>query len=394
MATAGSKMDLQLTIQTSDLGFDYDLELNSWQQKLQAFRVFGTKPKERLEGGLGLGLNLITQFSSGDEWLAQIPKQYLTVTKAFPEHEYQLLWLAANSEQAAQLLLMRPLLLVLICEQYPIDNDKALALSHLGQRDILNELGYDNAKATLKFIDKLTLKFERDVELKFLKKLLDRRMCRYKIFKHHQTINYVTISLDNRYPFLTCTKLGHAIANDKNLKRGPLRACLADTITLGLALGINEPAKRIGQLSSLDELERLHQQWIDLRNDARRVASRPRPVDADTPYPQLIPNEPNIVAIENYDDLINEGIIQKHCIAVYHIRIVAGHYCAFKMELPQRVTIGVKVNKRIGMLELDQISGIRNAIATNETREIVYTWFERVKKTYKQRFNPESELRA
>lgn len=31
-------------------------------------------------------------------------------------------------------------LLVLICEYYPIDNNNALALSHLGQRDILNEL--------------------------------------------------------------------------------------------------------------------------------------------------------------------------------------------------------------------------------------------------------------
>lgn len=382
-------MDLQLTIQTSDLGFDYDLELHSWQQKLQAFRVFGTKPKERLEGGLGLGLNLITQFSSGDEWLAQIPKQYLAVTNTFSEHEYQLLWLAANSQQAAQLLLMRPLLLVLICELYPIDNDKALALSHLGQRDILNELGYDNAKATLKFIDKLTLKFERDVELKFLKKLLDKTMCRYKVFKHHQTINYLTISLDNRYPFLTCTKLGHAIANDKSIKRGSLRACLADTIALGLALGINEPANRIGQLSSFDELERLHQQWIDLRNDIDRLESRP--VDADVQYPQFIASEPNFVAIDNYDALIHEGMTQKHCIAVYHNRIVSGHYFAFKMERPQRVTIGVKVNKRIGMLELDQISGIRNAIATNETREIVYTWFERVKKTYKQKFNPESE---
>ncbi|MDO6620140.1 PcfJ domain-containing protein [Shewanella sp. 6_MG-2023] len=382
-------MDLQLTIQTSDLGFDYDLELHSWQQKLQAFRVFGTKPKERLEGGLGLGLNLITQFSSGDEWLAQIPKQYLAVTNTFSEHEYQLLWLAANSQQAAQLLLMRPLLLVLICEQYPIDNDKALSLSHLGQRDILKELGYDNAKATLKFIDKFTLKFERDVELKFLKKLLDKTMCRYKVFKHHQTINYLTISLDNRYPFLTCTKLGHAIANDKSIKRGSLRACLADTIALGLALGINEPANRIGQLSSFDELEGLHQRWIDLRNDIDRLESRP--VDADVQYPQFIASEPNFVAIDNYDALIHEGMTQKHCIAVYHNRIVSGHYFAFKMERPQRVTIGVKVNKRIGMLELDQISGIRNAIATNETREIVYMWFERVKKTYKQKFNPESE---
>jgi hypothetical protein len=36
-------MDLQLTIQIFDLGFDYDIELHSWQQKQQAFRVFGTK---------------------------------------------------------------------------------------------------------------------------------------------------------------------------------------------------------------------------------------------------------------------------------------------------------------------------------------------------------------
>lgn len=385
-------MDLQLTIHTTHFGFDYDIELHSWHKKLCAYRVFAAKPKELLEGGLGLGLNFITQFSSGAEWLAQIPKQYLAVTKAFPEHQYQLLWLAANSEQAAQLLLIRPLILVLICEHYPIDNAKALALSHLGQRDILNKLGYDNAKATLKFIDKLSLKFERDIELKYLKKLLDKTMCRYKVFKHHHTINYATISLDNRYPFLTCTKLGHAIANDKNIKRGPLRACLADTIALGLALGINEPAKRIGQLSTLDELERLHQQWIDIRNATR--LSESRPVDADTPYPQLISSEPNFVAIDNYDALLREGMDQKHCIAVYHNRIVAGHYCAFKMEHPQRVTIGVKVNKRIGMLELDQISGIRNAMATNETRELVYAWFARVKKTYMQRFNHEPELRA
>lgn len=385
-------MDLQLTIQTTNLGFDYDIELHSWHQKLCAYRVFGTKSKELLEGGLGLGLNFITQFESGDEWLAQIPEQYISITDAFPEHQYQLLWIAANSEQAAQLLLMRPLLLVLICEQYPIDNEKALALSHLGQRDILNELGYDNAKATLKFIDKLTLKFERDLELKHVKKQLDKRTCRYKIFNHYKTINYVALSLDNKYPFLTCTKFGMTIACKNKLERGPLRACLADTLALGIELGINEPATRIGQLSSLDELERLHQQWIERRNDIRRVASRP--VDADKVYPKLIPSEQNITAIENYNELFTEGIAQKHCIAIYHSRIIAGQYCVFTMQQPQRVTIGVKVNKLINMLELDQISGISNAIATNETREIVYKWFERVKKIYKQGFDDEIELKA
>lgn len=377
----GENMDLQLTIPTSNLGFDYDIELSSWQQKLQAYRVFETKPKELLEGGLGLGFDLITQFKSGVDWLAHIPQLYVAATKAFPEHQYQLLWLAANSEQAAQLLLMRPLLLVLICEHYPIDNQQALMISQLGQRAILHRLGYDNSKAALKFIDKLTLTFERDLELKHVKKQLDGRFCRYKVFNHYSSVNYVSLSLDNRYPFLTGTKFGLAIATENRLTRGQLRSCLADTLALGIELGVNEPAKRVGQLASLNELEALHQQWIDRRNDIRREQTRP--VDADKPYPELVPGESNIVAIKNYNELFNEGVTQKHCIAIYHSRIAAGHYCVFSMQQPQRVTIGIKVNKQTGLIELDQIAGLRNALATNETREIVYSWLEKAKKVYK-----------
>ena len=45
-------MDLQVTIQTTHLGFDYDIELHSWHQKLCAYRVFNnTERKELLEGG-------------------------------------------------------------------------------------------------------------------------------------------------------------------------------------------------------------------------------------------------------------------------------------------------------------------------------------------------------
>ncbi|MCL1058666.1 PcfJ domain-containing protein [Shewanella gelidimarina] len=276
---------------------------------------------------------------------------------------------------------MRPLLLVLICEHYSIDNKQALIISQLGQRDILKHLGYDSGKAALKFIDKLTLTFARDLELKHVKKQLDVRFSRYKVFNHYSTINYVALSLDNRYPFLTGTKLGLAISTANGLTRGPLRACLADTLTLGIELGVNDPAKRVSQLSSLNELEVLHQYWIDRRNGLRREQNRPE--DADKPYPQLIAAEPNIVPIEDYDQLFNEGVSQKHCIAIYHSRIAAGNYCVFVMPQPQRVTIGIKIDRQNGRIELDQIAGMRNALATNETREIVYSWLERVKRTLK-----------
>ncbi len=182
-------MDLQLTIPTSKLGFDYDIELHSWHEKLRAYRVFKSKPKELLEGGLGLGLNLIAQFKSGLDWLSHIPQLYISATEAFPEHQYQMLWLAANSEQAAQLLLTRPLLLVLICEKYPVDNNAALETSQLGQRDILKTLGYDGSRGALKFIDKLTLIFERDLELQHVKKQLDSRFYGYKVFNHYSSVN-------------------------------------------------------------------------------------------------------------------------------------------------------------------------------------------------------------
>ncbi|MEZ9539131.1 PcfJ domain-containing protein [Shewanella sp. 10N.286.51.B8] len=370
-----------ISIPTSAFGFDYDIELHDWHSKLQAYRVFKTKAKELLEGGLGLGFDIIHDEQCLDDWLSNIPTGYLEQTQAFPEHQYQLLWLAANSDVAAQLLITRPLLLVLICEHYTVDNQMALAVSQLGQRQILHCLGYDGAKSVLKFIDKLTLTYERNLELEHVKKQLDKHCRRYRAFNHYPSVNYVALSLDNKYPFLTGTKLGLAIASENQLGRRALRSCLSDTLALGVELGVNDPGKRVSQLSSFAELEHLHQQWINRRNDIRR--EKLRPVDADKPYSILVPDEANIVAIKNYDELFTEGAEQHHCIAVYHTRIVSGHYCVFTLNQPQRVTIGIKLNKQTGIIELDQIAGLRNALPTTETRELVYSWFERVKKVLK-----------
>ncbi|MEZ9141683.1 MULTISPECIES: PcfJ domain-containing protein [unclassified Shewanella] len=373
-------MSQHLIIPTRSLGFGYDLELHDWNQRLQAYRIFEGQPKELLEGGLGLGLNLIRQFTSNIEWYKSIPKEFLAKSAPFPEHQYQMLWLAANVEPAAQILLTRPLLLVLICEHYSVDNATAKIIAQLGQRDILKRLGYHGSKGALKFIDKLALKFDRDIELQHVKKQLDKRFCRYQVFNHYSMVNFNALSIDNRYPFLTGTRFGQVIASDQNIKRVSLVAYLLDALMLGVQLGINDPVQRIGILQSIDELEQLHQRWVDRRNDLRRQQLRPD--DADIPYPQLITGNEQIRPICNYDELFNEGSKLKHCIAIYHQKIASGNYLAFAMQTPQRVTVGVKIiNKETLLLQLDQISGVCNALPTNETREIVYRWLEDKKRT-------------
>ncbi len=47
-----------LTIPTTDLGFDYDLEFETWNQKLQGYRTIG-QWRFPLDGGIGLGFNYL-----------------------------------------------------------------------------------------------------------------------------------------------------------------------------------------------------------------------------------------------------------------------------------------------------------------------------------------------
>jgi hypothetical protein len=69
-----------------ELGFEYDVEIQSWTT---GFRTFCYKPNELLDGGLGLGLGIITQIEEGEAWLATISAELQAITTPFAEHQYQ-----------------------------------------------------------------------------------------------------------------------------------------------------------------------------------------------------------------------------------------------------------------------------------------------------------------
>ncbi|MGR5419940.1 PcfJ domain-containing protein [Vibrio sp. PNB22_4_1] len=367
-----------ITLPTTMLGFNYDIELEHWQKNLHGYRVFSDGKKVLLDGGLGISLNLLFGDSQYKTWFDSIPQHYLTASSAFAEYQYQMLWLAANCREAAQLLESRPILLALICAKYSVDNDAALELAKQGQREILALLGLDSSKAALKFIDKLALDFEYSSELKHVLKQLDAHFCRFKVFRHYKVVNYSALLLDHSHPFLTGTNLGRSIAEQRQSVYRNMMAYMSDTLRLGNAIGINDPVRHVERLSSVEDLIELHDAWVVRQIDLRFEAMRPE--RTEVPYPKCLADGYGISQIVDFEDLCAEAKEQLHCIAVYQNRIAAGHYAAFRMRSPERMTIGISINpKKAFPYEVQQIAGYKNAVPSEESRRVVHEWFDACK---------------
>ncbi|CAH7188861.1 conserved hypothetical protein [Vibrio chagasii] len=373
-------MTALLTIPTRTLGFDYDIEIRDWSQKLVGFHVFedGRRP---LDGGIGLSLNLIEQFDVNGRWLETLPARYREITDNFPEYQYQMLWLAANTYEAAQLLELRPVILALICMKYSVDNQKALELSRLGQKKILAKLGLDSSKATLKFIDKLELHYNVGDELDHIVRILEPLQRRVLKFKHYSKVGYTALRLDQVHPFLTGSRLGIAMVEEGRLNSPSKMAMFQDAILLGRDLEIDDPLRSITSQNSFAMFEQLHDRWTEQRQMRRLEGNRP--MDMDIPYPVPLLGNDNIHPIMDYFDLEKEGIEQKHCIGVYHNRIMSDRYVVFRMMKPQRLTIGLRrVPSKAFPFEIDQICGKRNAPPTEAARQVIHDWLEASKQTY------------
>lgn len=367
-----------LTIPTTELGYEYDLELDPWSNKLQGFRKIG-QWRFPLEGGLGLGFNFLHQYDDSG-WINTIPKHLLKATEYYPEYQYQMLWLAANSLPAKQLLEIRPMLLALVCDKYSVDNEQALAMCQLGQKQILAELGLDGTKAALKFIDKLTLDFTKGDEVEQVKRMLSPLGKRYLKLCHYSTVDYTALRLDQIFPFLSGSRLGTSLIAQGGIVQRVRLSEFQDAIELGVALGIDHPLEVISSQQSLETFRELHDRWAIRNNRWTATPESESNIDWDASYDQPLKGNDVITPIVSYRELHREGTEQMHCIAIYHHRIKGKGYLAFRMEHPQRLTIGVK-RKAQGAFpyEIDQICGKKNRPPTDESRGLIHAWFDRLK---------------
>ncbi|MFA0465439.1 PcfJ domain-containing protein [Vibrio breoganii] len=363
------------------VGFGYDLAFDSWNNGLAGYRVFEQGELEPLEGGLGFGLEMLLTFEGAEQWISEVPEGIYDSTSVYPEHQFQMLYLAANYSPAIDLLNSRPILLALICDKCSVDSAEAARLVRLGQRQILAELGLEHTKSALKFLDKVVKNERLCTSLSIVKSLLHPVEKRYQRFSHYRELSHSAVIIDHTYPFLTGTKLGMALASDRSNRDYSMSAYFADTLRLGEAIGIDDPISVIERLPSLDKLRELHDRWSDQRMQIRFELQQPK--NTDVPYLNSFKLQENIEHIANYQQLCDEAKEQRHCISIYHNRLVSGNYLAFRLLSPERMTIGIKrISTKQFPFEIDQICGARNARPTEETRQIIYDWFESNRQSY------------
>ncbi len=378
-----------LIIPTSTLGYKYDIQLESWSNKLHGFQKLGQE-RYPLDGGLGLGVDVLAQFDT-EGWIDTIPRDLLEASQSYPEYQYQMLWLAANCKPAKQILVSRPMVLALVCDRCKVDNEKAQEICNkLGQKDILSILGYDGTKAALKFIDKLRLKFDHGDEVEHVKRMLNPITKRYLKLRHYSQIDYNALRLDQAFPFLSGSRLATSLIQQGSIVKNISYRDLQDSLTLGIYLNISDPIKVIANQRSVEAFDALHDRWAR-RHNLNLSNDRNSKIDWDKPYDLYLQGNDYIRPILSFRELKNEGEEQHHCIAIYHSKITAGAYCAFQMQDPQRLTIGVKRNFQSKFpFEIDQISGKNNRRDISEqSREIIKNWFEQAKIAYLAKSNDE-----
>ncbi|MCG3863984.1 MULTISPECIES: PcfJ domain-containing protein [unclassified Photobacterium] len=371
-----------LTIPTTTLGYAFDIILNCWEQGFDGYRVYSSGDIEPLEGNLGLSLELLSEFTEGTEWLAQIPVDYITLSSNYSEYQYLILWLAANSRAASQLLQQRGILLALICDRYKIDKYQALKVAEMGQRSILSHFNLESSKAALRFLDKLKFSKTMGSAMYMIRLYLHPTDKLYLRFKHYERVNDFCFFVDRNMPELTGSKLGIALSKNKRRPDWPCMGYIFDTLMLGYEINIDTPNKRVGELSSYQALVELHNHWVQERIRLKESCPEDAHIPYDIPFDDCY--EHGIYAVCTYGELLQESAEQEHCIMSYHRKIRAKTYSVFTKPYPKRVTIGISINKNSARpYAIDQVRGYRNRTASEETLKKIYQWFDKEVKKYR-----------
>ncbi|KJF80348.1 hypothetical protein C0W92_14510 [Photobacterium angustum] len=360
--------------------FPFQLEFYDWHDCLAMYRAYPDGHRESLEGSCSFYIEHIESLEGGKAWIDSIPTGLVEKARGYADLGVYMLKVAALSQKARDLLLQRPTLLYLACEQYPLDQDEVLALCELGQRKILAQLGLASSRSALRFLDRIESDFSTRSIVIIIHRLLDPEVMSFQLFKHYKTITNLTLQIYLQWPTLTGTPLGRHLAQTNQRERFQINQILSDVFQLGYRVLDVDSIKRIHAVTSYEELRALHDRWVVAQHRINFVP------DANSNKPYVIPFEGNnnIVPIRDYQELEQEGIEQNHCVAIYHNRIIKGEYLVYKMFMPERVTIGLKrhyfVNGRVSeTYTVDQIQARNNRMPSSETLEAVYGWLDSMK---------------
>lgn len=303
------------------------------------------------------------------EWRASIPTSVLQAVAQLPNQRTALLELAACCRGARDLLQTNPKLLWLLFDHRVIgsaDPCSAARLLEGKQRWLLSLLGMEKSSRLVRLLKKTASRSLSRQDIANLKDLVkDEQVCAY--FSHSSVIDTHEISVLTNYPWLAGCPAKSLIPTLANRQ---VQRWFSDTVRMLIDL---EPLKRC---RSQEALMRLHDGLVDRLNNRRMGEALLRDAAGDVialPEPPLA-DDAQITALRSQREIVEEGIEMRHCIGSYLSRVVAGEYAVYRMREPERLTIGLIIRSD-GSVVPDDIRGVRNALASQEAKVLIESWF-------------------
>lgn len=358
----GQRVGYPLVLYINKADTQAPLQWESWSANVLLARGdFLQSPCVRVE-------HLLTQ----QQWanLAQPARQLL---KDVPAKDYVLLQAMLSSSAAMELATSNPLLFVLLVDYACLHNiDKTTFLRMVKRRrpHILGEMGLVDSASAVRILARTSVQLQPYQKINSVRRVMENPYLLAKLH-HVPELSITAFQVLDKYSEWVWPGLLRMLHADKHdLGSSNILQLAKDCVRMGAEY------RQLEAIQSVQTLEKIHDRLVANYNqkDRKRRLQELYSLYGDYPVAPL-PGNGYIQPISSWQELVDEGITMKHCVASRHPLIAAGEEFIYRMHGTRRLTIAIK-STPYGY-QLKEVKGNGNAQATTSELIIIHDWLTR-----------------
>jgi len=303
-----------------------------------------------------------------------IPAPVRRAVGQFPERHWDLLsWAARTGPAADDLLLSNPALAFAVAcgadlcpHESPVRyRDLRFLQAYHSQRDVMAKLGFPATERARRILRKIRPRAVSISGLTRLRPCLDDPEVAERL-SHVPQINRGVLAMveDRTITRVAPAAIEQVAREDSEAEAAAAARRLAEAIRLW---GLVRPTVPMPVFNQAERVQEVH---AELRRDAARLAQE-RAAAGEFPPPP-VPGTGTIVPIRTTAMLLEEGRLQKNCVADYTKKIAAGKMAVYRVLYPQRCTLSLVPSR--GIWTLDQLKAACNRPPDPATTRAVVEW--------------------
>lgn len=357
---------------------------SSWEQGLQYERFEdGTWKHESLDCGFPLLSlpELHYDEPSVQHFVSQIPAEVRLRAAPYKISQTAMLSWIANNTHAAELFESAPTLLwLLINRQQMLDwpDQHVEALLKQPRTQVLSAVSGVSQRSGLKWLARIELDDGQGGECAALINGLCIGLHQSR-WAREESIPIHWIVAATRHHEISNSRAFHAYCRQNPDDSSAFNRQLShharfwvDALNVARVIGISDAAVALNRCNDFEAVRRLHDRWTDRLNQQKALV-----VEGRTPFPPPpFEGTDSIHPIRTREDLLAEGRVMHHCVAVYDRRIETGQCYIYRILKPERATIELRFTGQ--KVSVGQVSLAYNGRPSNETVDAIIQWVLKV----------------